>query len=278
MKRFARILMIALAVLSLAAATRGPIALDWHPGGRLYLLLTNGSVSILEETTKRKVATIPSVFGIVPVEIYSAKIKGREYVFVSGFVGRSAGVWQYTAEGQSFARFATPEQAASFDVDPARRLLYVASPVTNLVYAIALDQPGSSPKRIAYLRDAEAVGPILFDEGRNRVLVGDTGRGTLYEIDPTTGAQQQIASDLGRPMSLAMDAAFKTLYVADAMTGRVYLFRVENGALKRGEAVFTGLRDLSTVSLGPGDTIYVANEKGAYQFSLKSKKLTRFDY
>jgi DNA-binding beta-propeller fold protein YncE len=278
MKRLVRVLMIALAVVSLAAASKGPIALDWHPGGRLYLLLTNGSVSILDETSKRKLATIPSMFGIVPVEIYSEEIKGREYVFVSGFLGRSAGVWQYTAEGQPVAKFATPEQAASFDVDPVRRVLYVASPVTNLVYAIGLDQRGSSAKRVAYLREAEAVGPILFDQGRNRVLVGDTGRGTLYEIDPTTGAHQQIASDLGRPMSLAMDAAFKTLFVADALTGRIYVFRVEKGALKRADAIFTGLRDLSAVSLGPGDTIYVADENGAYQFSLKTKKLSRFNY
>ncbi|HEX7191838.1 MAG TPA: hypothetical protein VF381_09745 [Thermoanaerobaculia bacterium] len=278
MKSFVRALLIGAAVLALAAASKGPIALDWHPGGRLYLLLTNGSVSILDEATKRKVATIPATFGIVPVEIYSTQIKGREFVFVSGFLGRSGAVWQYTAEGQPYARFATPEQAASFDVDPGRRVLYVASPVTNLVYAIGLDQTGSSPKRVAYLREAEAVGPIIFDQGRNRVLVGDTGRGTLYEIDPTTGAHQQIASELGRPMSLAMDAAFKTLFVADAMTGRVYLFRLENGAFKRADAIFTGLRDLSTVSLGPGDTIYVADEKGAFQFSLKTRKLSRFDY
>lgn len=278
MNRFVRVLMTALAVLALAAANKGPIALDWHPGGRLYLLLPNGSVSILEETTKRKLTTIPSMFGIVPVEIYSTQIKGREYVFVSGFLGRSAAVWQYTSEGKPFARFATPEQAASFDVDPGRRVLYVASPVTNLVYAIGLDQTGSSAKRVAYLREAEAVGPIIFDEGRNRLLVGDTGRGTLYEIDPTTGAYQQIASDLGRPMSLAMDTAFKTLFVADAMTGRIYLFRLEKGAFKRADAIFTGLRDLSTVSLGPGETIYVADEKSAYQFSLKTKKLSRFDY
>lgn len=278
MNRFARVTIIALAVFALAAASKGPIALDWHPGGRLYLLLTDGSVSILEESSKRKLATIPPKFGLVPVEIYSAQIKGREYVFVSGFQGRNGSVWQYTADGQQYAKFETPEQAASFDVDQVRRILYVASPVTNFVYAINLDQNGSSGKRVAYIRNAVGVGPLIYDQGRNRVLVGDTAGGSLYEINPATGAYQLIAADLGRPMSLAMDEAFKTLYIADAMTGRIYVFRLENGGFKRAEAVFTGLRPLSTVSLGPKDTIYVADEKGAYQFSMKTKTLSRFNY
>jgi hypothetical protein len=71
---------------------------------------------------------------------------------VSGFLGRSGAVWQYTAEGQPYAKFETPELAASIDVDPERHLLYIASPVTNVLYAINIDQKGSSAKRIAYIR------------------------------------------------------------------------------------------------------------------------------
>ena len=279
MKRIVRGIVIALAGLAVAmAASNGPIALDWHKGGPLYVLLNNGSVSILDEITKRKLAMIPSLFGMVPVEIFSARLKGREYVFVSGFWGRSGTVWQYTAEGQPYARFETPEQAASFDIDPERHLLYVASPVTNFVYAIDIDQKGSSAKRVAYIREAEAVGPVIFDRGRNRVMLGDTARGVLYEIDVTTGSYQQIASDLGRPISLGFGAAFKTLFVADSMTGRIHVFRLESGAFKRADAITTGLRNLSAVTLGPDDTLFVADGYGAYQLSLKTKKLSRFTY
>ena len=181
MKRIVRSIVIALAGLAVAvAASNGPIAMDWHKGGHLYVLLKNGSVSVLDETTKRRLATIPSAFGRVPVEIFSARLKEHEYVFVSGFWGRSGTVWQYTAEGQPYARFETPEQAASFDVDPGRHLLYVASPVTNFVYSIDIDQHGSSAKRVAYIREAEAVGPIIFDRGRNRVMLGrHRTRGTV---------------------------------------------------------------------------------------------------
>jgi|GEM_PF-2473837 len=279
MKRIVRVIVIALAGLAVAiAASNGPIAMDWHKGGHLYVLLKNGSVSVLDEITKRKLATIPSRFGVVPVEIFSARLKEREYVFVSGFWGRSGAVWQYTAEGQPYARFETPEQAASFDIDPDRHLLYIASPVTNVVYAIDLNQNGSSAKRVAYIREAEAVGPVIFDRGRNRVILGDTGRGTLYDVDVKNGTYQQIASDLGRPISLGIDAAYKTLFLADYMTGSIHIFRLEKGAFKKAEAIPTGLRNLSAVTLGPDDTLFVGDGVGAYQLSLKTKKLSRFAY
>ncbi len=279
MKRIVLGILAALTGLTVAlAAANGPIAMDWHQGGRLYLLLKNGGVSILDEPTKRKVAAIPALFGIVPVEIFSAQLKGREYVFVSGFLGRSGAVWQYTSDGKPYARFATPEQAASFDVDDARHLLYVASPVTNYVYSIDLEQKGSSSKRVAYIREAAAVGPVIFDAGRNRVIVGDTGNGALYDVDVRTGSYQQTASDLGRPISLAMDATFKTLYVADEATGRIYILRLENGAFRKVEAITTGFRTLAGVALGPDDTLYVADGTSAYQLSLKTKRYTRFTY
>jgi hypothetical protein len=279
MKRIARGIVIALAGLALTAATTsGPISLDWNKGGRLYVLLKNGGVSILDGITKRKVATIPPLFGMVPAEIFSARLQQGEFVFVSGFWGRTGSVWQYTAEGRPYARFETPEQAASFDVDPERHLLYVASPVTNFVYSMDLEQKGSSAKRVAYIREAEAVGPIVFDRVRNRVIVGDAGRGVLYDVDVTTGSYQQIASDVGRPISLGIGAAFKTLYVADRTTGIVHVFRLENGAFKRAEPIPTGLRTLAAVTLGPDDTLFVADGFNAYQLTVKTKKLTRFSY
>jgi len=279
MKRIGRGIVILLAGLAMAAApSNGPIGLDWHPGGHLYLLLKNGSVTVIDEITKRKLATIPSLFGIVPVEIFSARLKEREYVFVSGFWGRSGTVWQYTAEGKQYARFETPEQAASFDIDPARQLLYIASPVTNFVYAINLDRKGSSAKRVAFVREAKAIGPVIFDRGRNRVMLGDTALGVLYEVDVTTGSYRQIASDLGHPISLGIDAAFKTLFVADQLTGRIHVLRLEKGTFKKADAIATGLRTLSAVTLGPDDTVFVADGYGAYQLSLKTKLLRRFTY
>ncbi|HWS71153.1 MAG TPA: hypothetical protein VN605_03520, partial [Thermoanaerobaculia bacterium] len=159
-----------------------------------------------------------------------------------------------------------------------RRLLYLASPVTNVVYSINLDQNGSSAKRVAYIREAEAVGPIVFDGGRNRLMLGDAARGVLYEVNVTNGTYQKIASGLGRPISLGMDTAFKTLYLADALTGRIHVFRLENGAFKQADAITTGLRTLAAVSQGPDDTVFVADGIGAYQLSLKTKTLSRFTY
>lgn len=274
-----RVAIVVLAALALAATpSNGPIALDWHPGGRFYVLQKNGGVSVVDPAAKKQVAAIPALFGMVPAEIFSARLQDREYVFVSGFWGRSGTVWQYTADGKPYARFETPEQAASFDVDAARHLLYVASPVTNVVYSIDLEQHGSTARRVAYLRDAEAIGPVVFDPGRNRVMVGDTGNGALYDVDVTNGTYQKIASDLGRPISLAIGPAFRSLYVADAVSGRVHIFRVDKGALRRADVIPTGLRGLSAVTSGPDDTLFVADGSAVYQVSLKTKKLTLFRY
>ena len=275
MKRILSGIVIALAGLALAMAARnGPIALDWHQAGRLYVLHKNGSVSILDEITKKKLATIPPTFGMEPAEIFSARLKDRVFVFVSGFAGRAGVVFQYTAEGKLYAKFATPEQAASFDVDPERQILYVTSPVTNVVYAIRIDQKGSSAKRVAYIREAAAIGPVVFDRGRNRVILGDAGSGVLYDVDVTTGTYQPIASDLKRPISLGMGPGSKTLFLADAMTRLVHIYRLENGVFKQIEAIPTGLR-LSAVTMGPDDTVFVADGFSVYQLSLKTKKLTR---
>jgi hypothetical protein len=278
MKRIVQCIVILLAcpAIAMAASRTGPIGLDWHQGGSLFVLLQNSSVSILDAVTKRKLATIPPKFGMEPVEIFSARLKEREYVFVSGFSGRAGVIDQYTTDGKPYAKFDTPEQAASFDIDPARQLLYVASPVTNVVYAIRIDQPGSAAKRVAYIREAEAVGPVIFDRGRNRVMLSDTARGVLYDVDVTNGSYLPVAANLGRPISLGLDAAFKTLFVADEMTGRILVFRLVNGAFQHSEVIPTGLRNLSAVTLGPNETLFVVDGAHAYQLSLKTRKLTRF--
>jgi hypothetical protein len=279
MKRSLLGIVIFFAVLAIAAAaTSGPIGLDWHPDGRLFVLLKDGGVSILDGVTKRKLAAIPSRFGVVPVEIFSARLKDGEYVFISGFWGRSGAVWQYTADGRPYARFETPQQAASFDVDGDRHLLYLASPVTNVVYSVDLDQHGSAAKRVAYVAEAKAIGPVVFDRVRNHVLLADTASGVLYDIDVTNGSYQQIASGLGRPISLGIGSAFKIMFVADSLSNRICVFRLENGTFKQTDAVPTGLRKLAAVSLGPDDTVFVADGTGVYQLSLKTKKLSRIAY
>ena len=118
----------------------------------------------------------------------------------------------------------------------------------------------------------------MFDQNRNRLIVGDTGRGALYDVDVTTGSYQQIASDLGRPISFAFGPQFKSLYVADYMYGRVHILRLDNGAFKRIDSITTGLRNLSAVALGPDDTLFLADGTNAYQLSLKTKKLTRVTF
>jgi hypothetical protein len=75
-----------------------------------------------------------------------------------------------------------------------------------------------------------------------------------------------------------MGPAFRRLFLADALTGRIFAFQLENGAFKHVDVIATGLRTLSAVTSGPDDTLFITDGVAAYQLSLKTKKLTRFTY
>ena len=271
-------------VSTVIGGVSGPVAIDWHNGGHLCVLYRPGVAQVVDETRRVRIATIPVPTGVQPVEIVSARLQEREYVFVSGFLGRTGAIYQFDAKGKLLNRYETPEQAASFDIDPAkgssRRLLYVASPVNNAIYAINLDQKGAFPRTVTYIKQAEAIGPVIFDQGRNRLIVGDTAQGGgLYEVDCATGAYRQTIPALpGRPISFAFDATFKTLYIAEASTGRIQVLKLDgSGSFRQAETIPTDLRNLFAVSLGPNDTLFLADSyRGLYQLSLKTRKAAAF--
>jgi DNA-binding beta-propeller fold protein YncE len=271
-------------VATVIGGVSGPVAIDWHNGGNLCVLYKPGVVLVIDLARRLRINTIPIPTGLQPVEIVSARLQEREYVFVSGFLGRTGTIYQYDAKGKLLNRYETPEQAASFDIDPSkgssRRLIYAASPVNNAVYAINLDQKGAFPKTVTYIKEAAAIGPVIFDQGRNRLIVGDTAQGGgLYEIDCATGAYRQTIPALpGRPISFAFDATFKTLYIAEAATGRIEVLKLDgSGMFRQTETIPTDLRNLSGLSLGPSDTLFLADSyRGLYQLSLRTRKATAF--
>jgi DNA-binding beta-propeller fold protein YncE len=277
------ILISLIIVTTLIGGVSGPVAIDWHSGGQLCVLYKPGVAQVVDVARRLRVTTIPIPTGLQPVEIVSARLQEREYVFVSGFLGRTGAIYQYDTKGKLLNRYETPEQAASFDIDPSkgssRRMVYVASSVNNAVYAINLDQKGAFPKTVTYIKEAAAIGPVIFDQGRNRLIVGDTAQGGgLYEIDCATGAYRQTISVLpGRPISFAFDGTFKTLYIA-AVTGRIDVLKLDgSGMFRQAETIPTDLRNLSAVSLGPNDTLFLADSyRGLYQLSLRTRKTTAF--
>ncbi len=244
-----------------------PIAMDWHQGGRLYIVYGSGQVLAVDPAS----GVVTRSFRIYddslrPAEIVSAVVRGQEVVFISGFMGRVGLIVEYGAEGQPLAKFPAPELAVGLDIDPGTsgnhaHILYVASASSSAVYAINIDQPGRADE-VTYIKGARSLGPVVFDRSKNRLFIGDQGNGNLYEVDCATGSFTTVATDLGSPISLAIDGASTILYVADSFSGQIQGLKLGDPQQKLTRLISysTRLERLSAIALAPeSSSLFVAD-------------------
>jgi DNA-binding beta-propeller fold protein YncE len=277
------ILLLLSAVIQGAGSQRpaDPIAMDWHPGGRLYVLYETGEV-VAYDNQGRLLSTLQGSYGFRPAEIVSARVHGQEVIFVSGFSGRQGTIIEYSGDGRLLQKYSTPQLAAGVDIDPGTGapkhadILYVASAVSSDVYSINLNEPSREPTQLAYIKGAKSLGPVVFDRSHNRLFIGDEAEGDLYEVDCETGKFTVAATDLGRPISLALDSTSHLLYVADYSSGRISVLKIGEAGqrLSRSTSMSTGLEKLIAIALAPDNSLYVADlRKGVFQFSKAGLKV-----
>lgn len=236
-----------------------PVAMDCHAGGNLIVLSQAGQVDTYDAASGKRLRWFDIAQYVRPSDITSAKIANAETIFVAGFYGRQSVVLQYSAEGKLLDRFNTPDLAAGIDVDAAHRILYTATPART-VYKVNLDDKVRKPQLLASVGAAKTLGAVIFEPPRNRLLVADAQAGTLYAIDCKTGLYAQIASGLGRPVAMAFDPAYTTLYVADLEDGQIHILKFSPSRTLK--TFTTTLQDLDAVAQSPRpETIFVADEK-----------------
>lgn len=264
-----RLFVVALAILVMAGApssTQKPVAMDFHAGGDLIVLSQSGEVDAYDALSGQRLRGFNTASYVRPSDVTSTKISNAETIFVSGFYGRQSVVLQYTADGKLLDRFNTPDLAAGIDVDAGNRVLYTATPART-VYKVALDEKVRKPRLLAYLGPARTLGAVIFDPPRKRLLVADAQTGTLYAIDCATGSYSPLTSGLGRPMAMAFDRTYTTLYVADLEQGKIHMLKLSPA--RPPKSFITSLHDLDAIAQSPRpDTLFIADEKeGIFLFS-----------
>src|SRR5579863_4914635 len=73
-----------------------PIAMDYHAGGKLYILGAEGQVWEISASGSRMLMS-SQAYGFRPADIVSARLNGQETIFISGFLGREGTIFQYSA-------------------------------------------------------------------------------------------------------------------------------------------------------------------------------------
>ena len=132
---------------------------------------------------------------------------------------------------------------------------------------MALDEKVRKPRLLAYLGSARTLGAVIFDPPRQRLLVADAQAGTLYAIDCATGSYSLLTSGLGRPVAMAFDRTFTTLYVADVEGGEIHILKLSPACPLK--SFTTSLHDLGAIAQSPRpDTLFIADEnEGIFLFS-----------
>jgi len=256
---------LAIVVLASAAALK-PVAMDFHAGGNLIVVSQSGEVGAYDALSGKRLRWFDIASYVRPSDVTSAKLGNDETIFVSGFYGRQSVVLQYSPDGKLLDRFNTPDLAAGIDVDAGNRVLYTATPART-VYKVALDEKPRKPRLLAYLGPARTLGAVIFDPPRKRLLAADAQTGSLYAIDCATGSYSLLTSGLGRPVAMAFDRTYTTLYVADVEQGKVHMLKLSSA--RPPKSITTSLRDLDAIAQSPRpDTLFIADEnEGIFLFS-----------
>lgn len=257
-----------------------PIALAILSRGDLIVLDTDDGPLRLSPGANRvsRLASVPGA--ITYADLVVGEVGGRESIFttlsrsVSNLTrnqlrwldgsGKTVKTWDLLGPGH-FTGLA---------LDSKRQQIYVANSDTGEIFRIELNAPRATPGRFVSIRNAEGLGAMVIDERRNRLLVGDSFRGTIHAVDLKTRQIELFGKNLGEPSAFAIDPASDRLFVADAAGGRIWVRSLEAASSPFQVFVKKGLDDPAGLAVARDGTVWVGDQDGGALMSF-SKTGTR---
>jgi hypothetical protein len=201
-----------------------PLALDrlQQPPSDLFVL-TPSKVYALRDDGQNLgvVGSFPLPSYESPSDIVLAIINKQQFVIVSGSNPTSGGfISMYTSVGQQTKTWTSQRPLCGMDYD-ARGTIYTASCETNEIYQASL-QGKNTTSFVAEIAGAHHLGPVIVDNVRGQLIVGEIDNGQVYALDLRTHRSHLLARGFGSPQAFTFSANLQQLLVADSTHRTVY--------------------------------------------------------
>jgi hypothetical protein len=220
---------------SSVASMYRPVALDKNSKTHLYVLDSRGNIFVRDGSQFRPIASIP--FGSHPVDIVSASFDNQEYIFVcSALIGQQQTmqqnavsssptgyglITQFTAAGRVVKQWRLPDLCGGFDIT-REHIVYFAGARDPMVFSFSIDDPHPTFTPVGYVKGARTLGPLIFDDVRNRIYTGDVASGTVFMLDPAQHEARVLSTAFAEPQAFALSPDRSDLFIADGSKGVVW--------------------------------------------------------
>lgn len=287
MKSVSRLAGLIVAELLLAGGLAG--SGEYHVSPTALSVLSSGDLVVLDSRLglfryrpgSDKVTPLVDGFGLYEgVSLQVATVGGNESIFVTQIPRSTAGgarLVRFNLEGKEKDEWFLPPGKGSCTgvaIDAQSSVAYVVSPQTAEILRFALRKSRTSAKPLAKISEEGALGPIVLDGKRRRLLVADAALGALYAVDIDTGRSVRLVKNVGEPSALILDTKTDELFVADASGRRMWSIALAGKDLK--PQVFAQLKEFrepTGLVLSGDGTLWVGDvDKGRlFQLSREGK-------
>jgi len=201
-----------------------PLAMDrlQKPASDLFALTPSQVIALHDDGQKLSPVgsfTLPATES--PSDLVVGLINGQVSILVSGSNPVSGGfVTLYTSAGKQLNSWSSAHRACGMDYDGGHTIFF-ASCDTNEIYQANL-QVGTQTTFVGEVAGAHHLGPLIVDNARGRLLVGEVDNGEVYDMDMKSHHSRLFAQGLGTPQAFTFSSSQQQLLVADSSRRKIY--------------------------------------------------------